>query len=157
LNASPQLQIKKSKMAITVLLGAQWGDEGKGRITDALASNADVVARFNGGDNAGHSVTIGTQVVRLHTIPSGIFRADCLCLIGNGVVLNPRTLLKEMAEVERAADITVSPKRMKISEASAPLNVVSVSPTWTKPRAPVCARAACTTRSASAMPSTSTW
>ncbi|MCL5997782.1 MAG: adenylosuccinate synthase [Chloroflexi bacterium] len=105
-------------MAISVLLGAQWGDEGKGRITDALAAHADVVARFNGGDNAGHSVTIGTQVVRLHTIPSGIFRADCLCVIGNGVVLNPRTLLKEMAEVERATGITISPARMKISEAA---------------------------------------
>ena len=105
-------------MAISVLLGAQWGDEGKGRITDALAAHADVVARFNGGDNAGHSVTIGTQVVRLHTIPSGIFRADCLCVIGNGVVLNPCTLMKEMAEVESVTGITVSPARMKISEAA---------------------------------------
>jgi adenylosuccinate synthase len=105
-------------MAITVLLGAQWGDEGKGRITDALAAQADVVARFNGGDNAGHSITIGSQVVRLHSIPSGIFRADCLCLIGNGVVLNPRTLLKEMAELERTVNVKVTPERMKISEAT---------------------------------------
>ncbi|NJM42300.1 MAG: hypothetical protein HC853_16960 [Anaerolineae bacterium] len=65
-------------MSITVLLGAQWGDEGKGRITDALASEADVVARFNGGDNAGHSITIDKQVVKLHLIPSGIFRPDVL-------------------------------------------------------------------------------
>jgi adenylosuccinate synthase len=105
-------------MSITVLLGAQWGDEGKGRITDALASQADVVARYNGGDNAGHSITIGSQVVRLHSIPSGIFRAECLCVIGNGVVLNPRTLLKEMADIERATGITVTPARMRISEAA---------------------------------------
>src|SRR5690242_12849833 len=105
-------------MAITVLLGAQWGDEGKGRITDALAARADIVARFNGGDNAGHSITIGSQVVRLHSVPSGIFRADCLCLIGNGVVLNPRTLLKEMTEIERLVGVKVTPDRMKISEAT---------------------------------------
>lgn len=105
-------------MAITVLLGAQWGDEGKGRITDALASNADVVARYNGGDNAGHSITIGSQVVRLHNIPSGIFHPKCLCLIGNGVVLNPRNLVKEMADLERITGTTVTAERLKISEAT---------------------------------------
>jgi len=77
-------------MSITVLLGAQWGDEGKGRITDALASDADVVARFNGGDNAGHSITIGKQVVKLHLVPSGIFRDTCLNVIGNGPVVFKR-------------------------------------------------------------------
>ncbi len=102
-------------MSITVLLGAQWGDEGKGRITDALAAQAEVVARFNGGDNAGHSITIGAQVVRLHQVPSGIFRAGCLNIIGNGVVLNPRNLLKEMAEIE-AAGVSVTPDRLRISE-----------------------------------------
>ena len=85
-------------MPITVLLGAQWGDEGKGRITDALAGDADIVARFNGGDNAGHSITIGTQVVKLHLIPSGIFRPELVNVIGNGVVFNPLNLLKEIAE-----------------------------------------------------------
>ncbi len=104
-------------MSITVLLGAQWGDEGKGRITDALAHDADVVARFNGGDNAGHSITIGAQVVKLHLVPSGIFRDRCLNVIGNGVVLNPRNLLKEMAEI-RTAGIEVSPERLKISQAA---------------------------------------
>lgn len=102
-------------MSITVLLGAQWGDEGKGRITDALAADAEVVARFNGGDNAGHSITIGSRVVRLHQVPSGIFRAGCLNIIGNGVVLNPRNLLKEMAEIE-AAGASVTPDRLRISE-----------------------------------------
>jgi adenylosuccinate synthase len=104
-------------MTITVLLGAQWGDEGKGRITDALAGNADVVARFNGGDNAGHSITIGTQVVKLHLIPSGIFRPAILNVVGNGVVFNPRNLLKEMAEVA-AAGVAISPTNLKISEAA---------------------------------------
>lgn len=108
----------KSTMAITVLLGAQWGDEGKGRITDALAASADIVARYNGGDNAGHSITIGSQVVRLHSVPSGIFRPECLCLIGNGVVLNPLSLLKEMADIERLTGIRVTSERMKISEAT---------------------------------------
>lgn len=105
-------------MPITVLLGAQWGDEGKGRITDALAAQADIVARFNGGDNAGHSITIGAQVVRLHSVPSGIFRSDCLCIIGNGVVLNPRSILKEIAEIEHLTGIIVNPARLQISEAT---------------------------------------
>jgi adenylosuccinate synthase len=104
-------------MSITVLLGAQWGDEGKGRITDALASEADVVARFNGGDNAGHSITIGKQVVKLHLIPSGIFRPEVLNVVGNGAVFNPRNLLKEMAEVS-AAGIAISPTNLKLSEAA---------------------------------------
>jgi adenylosuccinate synthase len=104
-------------MSITVLLGAQWGDEGKGRITDALAAEADVVARFNGGDNAGHSITIGKQVVKLHLIPSGIFRPDVLNVVGNGVVFNPRNLLKEIAEVH-AAGIAISPTNLKLSEAA---------------------------------------
>jgi adenylosuccinate synthase len=104
-------------MSITVLLGAQWGDEGKGRIVDALASDADIVARFNGGDNAGHSITIGDRVVKLHLVPSGIFRERCLNLVGNGVVMNPRNLLKEMAEI-RAAGFEVSPARLKISQAA---------------------------------------
>jgi adenylosuccinate synthase len=104
-------------MAITVLLGAQWGDEGKGRIVDALAQDADIVARFNGGDNAGHSITIGSQVVKLHLVPSGIFRDTCLNVLGNGVVLNPRNLLKEMAEI-RAAGIEVTPRRLRISQSA---------------------------------------
>ena len=104
-------------MPITVLLGAQWGDEGKGRITDALAGDADIVARFNGGDNAGHSITIGTQVVKLHLIPSGIFRPQLINVIGNGVVFNPLNLVKEMAEV-RAAQVAISPDNLKLSEAA---------------------------------------
>ena len=104
-------------MSITVLLGAQWGDEGKGRITDALAANADIVARFNGGDNAGHTITIGPRVFKLHLLPAGVFRERCLNIIGNGVVLNPRNFLKERDEII-AAGYPITPKNMQISEAA---------------------------------------
>lgn len=104
-------------MSITVLLGAQWGDEGKGRITDALAADADVVARFNGGDNAGHTITIGRNVFKLHLLPAGIFRERCLNIIGNGVVLNPINFLKERDEIV-AAGFPVTPANLQISEAA---------------------------------------
>jgi adenylosuccinate synthase len=104
-------------MAITVLIGAQWGDEGKGRVVDWLARDAQIVARYNGGDNAGHSITIGNKVIRLHLIPSGIFYPQVLCLLGSGMVINPKNLLREMDEV-RAAGYEVSPARMKISESA---------------------------------------
>jgi adenylosuccinate synthase len=104
-------------MPITVLLGAQWGDEGKGRITDALAADADIVARFNGGDNAGHTITIGPSVFKLHLLPAGIFRERCLNVIGNGVVLNPINFLKERDEIA-AAGFSVTPDNLQISEAA---------------------------------------
>ena len=104
-------------MPITVLLGAQWGDEGKGRITDALAADADIVARFNGGDNAGHTITIGSSVFKLHLLPAGIFRERCLNVIGNGVVLNPINFLKERDEI-MAAGFPVTPDNLQISEAA---------------------------------------
>jgi len=83
-------------MPVTVVVGAQWGDEGKGKITDRLAGQADVVARYQGGDNAGHTVVRGQQVFRLHQIPSGILSPHTLCILGGGMVINPRTLLQEM-------------------------------------------------------------
>ena len=84
---------------IDVLLGLQWGDEGKGKIVDFLASNYDVIARFQGGPNAGHTLYVnGTKIV-LHTIPSGIFQSHCLNLIGNGVVIDPVTLQKEIEQI----------------------------------------------------------
>jgi adenylosuccinate synthase len=104
-------------MSISVLLGAQWGDEGKGRIVDALAHEIDIVARYNGGDNAGHSITIGDRVIKLHLLPSGIFRPDIVNIIGNGVVMNPRNLLKEIAEV-RAQGVAISPQNLRISQAA---------------------------------------
>lgn len=83
-------------MKVDVILGLQWGDEGKGKIVDFLADKYEIIARFQGGPNAGHTLVInGTKRV-LHTIPSGIFRKDCMNLIGNGVVIDPITLLKEI-------------------------------------------------------------
>jgi adenylosuccinate synthase len=89
-------------MPNTVLIGAQWGDEGKGKIIDVLAEDVDIVVRFQGGNNAGHTVKIGNEKYVLHLIPSGILRDRQQCVIGNGLVVNPRALLDEIAEVERA-------------------------------------------------------
>jgi adenylosuccinate synthase len=83
-----------------VVLGTQWGDEGKGKIVDLLTDQAAAVARFQGGHNAGHTLVIGGEKTVLHLIPSGILREGVTCLIGNGVVLAPDALLKEMAELE---------------------------------------------------------
>ena len=90
-------------MAVDVLLGLQWGDEGKGKIVDFLASNYDMVARFQGGPNAGHTLKFDGQKFVLHTIPSGIFREGLLNLIGNGVVVDPVILEKEIRNVEKMA------------------------------------------------------
>lgn len=86
-------------MKVDVLLGLQWGDEGKGKIVDCLAHNYDVVARFQGGPNAGHTLVIDDQKHVLHTIPSGIFLEKVQNVIGNGVVIDPATLLKEINQV----------------------------------------------------------
>ncbi len=87
-------------MAITVLIGTQWGDEGKGKIIDVLTENADLVVRFQGGNNAGHTVEIGKEKFILHLVPSGIFRPKALCVIGNGVVVDPQILVKEIKSLE---------------------------------------------------------
>ncbi len=84
-----------------VVLGAQWGDEGKGRIVDHLASGAQVVVRYQGGHNAGHTVVVGERTLKLHQIPSGIVRPGVLCVIGNGTVVEPLSLVAEMDEVAR--------------------------------------------------------
>ncbi len=89
-------------MPNTVLIGAQWGDEGKGKIIDVLASQVDIVVRYQGGNNAGHTVKIGDEHYVLHLIPSGILRDEQVCVIGNGLVVNPAALLDEVAEVEAA-------------------------------------------------------
>jgi adenylosuccinate synthase len=101
-------------MALNIIVGTQWGDEGKGHITDLLADEASIVARYSGGDNAGHTVTIGARTFRLHLVPSGIAQARTTCLIGNGVVLNPAVLLRELDQLA-AQGIDVSPARLKIS------------------------------------------
>src|SRR6266850_255157 len=83
-------------MANTILVGAQWGDEGKGKIIDVLTNDADVVVRTQGGNNAGHTVYIGQQKYVLHLIPSGILRKGKACVIGNGVVIDPVSLVGEI-------------------------------------------------------------
>jgi adenylosuccinate synthase len=89
-----------------VLIGTQWGDEGKGKIVDLLTADADAVVRFQGGHNAGHTLVIGGERTVLHLIPSGVLRPGVRCLIGNGVVVSPEALLKEIAELDgRGVDI----------------------------------------------------
>ncbi len=87
-------------MPNTVLVGAQWGDEGKGKIIDVLAEDVDLVVRFQGGNNAGHTVKVGDKKYVLHLVPSGILRAEQKCIIGNGMVVDPVALLSEIAEIE---------------------------------------------------------
>ena len=84
-----------------VVLGTQWGDEGKGKIVDLLTAKADAVVRFQGGHNAGHTLVINGKKTVLHLIPSGFLHDGVACLIGNGVVLSPEALLKEMAGLEQ--------------------------------------------------------
>ena len=88
-------------MSVTVLVGSQWGDEGKGKIVDILSENYKVVARYQGGANAGHTVEIGDKKYVLHLIPSGILRDDVTCVIGNGVVIDPVALLEEIELLEK--------------------------------------------------------
>lgn len=83
-------------MQTVVVVGLQWGDEGKGKITDLLTADAHVVVRYQGGNNAGHTVVVGDQEFKLHLIPSGILYPGTLCVLGNGVVINPKVLLEEM-------------------------------------------------------------
>ena len=84
-------------MPATVVVGLQWGDEGKGKTTDLLAESVDLVVRYQGGDNAGHTVVLGDEVFKLHLVPSGVLHPHITPVIGNGVVVNPRTLIDEMA------------------------------------------------------------
>ena len=89
-------------MSVTAVVGAQWGDEGKGRIVDFLAQNVDMVIRFQGGDNAGHTVVNEHGIFRLHLVPSGIFNPNTACIVGPGTVVHPPALLDEMAELMAA-------------------------------------------------------
>ncbi|MEN8213803.1 MAG: adenylosuccinate synthase [Pseudomonadota bacterium] len=101
-----------------VIIGTQWGDEGKGKIVDLLTDKASAVVRFQGGHNAGHTLVIDGRKTVLHLIPSGVLRENVLCLIGNGVVLSPEALLRELAELEEAG--VSARERIRISE-SCPL------------------------------------
>ncbi|MBT8369523.1 MAG: adenylosuccinate synthase [Deltaproteobacteria bacterium] len=101
-------------MANAVIVGTQWGDEGKGKIVDLLAENADLVVRFQGGNNAGHTMVVGGEQFICHLIPSGILQ-DKTCLIGNGVVIDPAVLLKEIDDLSHRG-INVTPQKLRISE-----------------------------------------
>ncbi len=87
-------------MSVTVIVGSQWGDEGKGKIVDILSERFDIVVRYQGGANAGHTVEVGDKKFILHLIPSGILRENVMCVIGNGVVIDPKALLEEIALLE---------------------------------------------------------
>jgi adenylosuccinate synthase len=87
-------------LTATVVLGLAWGDEGKGRVCDALASDVDYVSRYSGGNNAGHTVRVGKEEFKLHLVPSGIVREGVVCTIGNGVVVNPEVLVEEVEALE---------------------------------------------------------
>lgn len=102
-------------MPVTIILGAQWGDEGKGRVVDTFAAQVDVVARYSGGDNAGHTVYVGDDIFKLHLIPSGILHQQAACVLGNGMVINPVNLLKEMDRLSEMG-VDVSPERLLISD-----------------------------------------
>ena len=101
-----------------IVLGTQWGDEGKGKVADLLTSKANIVVRSQGGNNAGHTLVVGDKKVVVRLVPSGILHKDCLCLIGSGVVVNPGALFEEIEELNRAGVESVE-QRIKVSGASA--------------------------------------
>ena len=103
-------------MAVSAVLGAQWGDEGKGKIVDVLARDADIVARFSGGNNAGHTVITEKGEFKFHLLPSGVVWPHSLNVIGNGVVVDPDVLLTEIAGLKQR-DISIE-KRLIVSERS---------------------------------------
>ncbi|MGN0027273.1 MAG: adenylosuccinate synthase [Clostridium sp.] len=102
-------------MSAFVVLGAQWGDEGKGKMTDYLAEEAEVIVRFQGGNNAGHTVEVGEKQYKLHLIPSGILHDNKLNIIGNGVVVDPKALFTEIDYLE-AEGVKVTPSKLIISD-----------------------------------------
>ena len=102
-------------MANVVVVGAQWGDEGKGKIVDWLSSRADVICRFQGGHNAGHTLVVDGAVFKLNALPSGVVRGGKLSVIGNGVVLDPWHLVQEI-ETIREQGVTISPETLMIAE-----------------------------------------
>ncbi len=99
---------------IIVIIGAQWGDEGKGKVVDLLADRFDVVARYQGGHNAGHSVYVGDKAFVLRLLPSGIIHEDKTCVLGNGMVIDPKAFFEEVDQIA-AQGIDVSPQRLKVS------------------------------------------
>src|SRR3954467_4083487 len=99
---------------IIVIIGAQWGDEGKGKVVDLLADRFDVVSRYQGGHNAGHSVYVGDKAFVLRLLPSGIIHPDKTCVLGNGMVIDPKAFFEEIDQIQ-AKGISVTPDRLKVS------------------------------------------
>ena len=104
-------------MTVRIIVGTQWGDEGKGKITDILAADTDIVVRYQGGNNAGHTVIADGEIFKLHLIPSGILFPETVCVIGNGVVVDPEVLLEEI-EMLRGRGVKVTPDNLRISSAA---------------------------------------
>src|SRR5262245_18629073 len=102
-------------MANVVVVGSQWGDEGKGKIVDWLTEQADIVVRFQGGHNAGHTLVVGGQTYKLSLLPSGVVRPNKLSVIGNGVVLDPHALIEEIERL-REQRVTVNRDNLRIAE-----------------------------------------
>src|SRR6187431_1409770 len=105
-------------MANVVVVGAQWGDEGKGKIVDWLSARADVVVRFQGGHNAGHTLVIDGVTYKLSLLPSGVVRPGKLSVLGNGVVIDPWALIEEIDQI-RAKGVAVTPETLVIAENAA--------------------------------------
>ncbi len=101
-------------MAVKVIVGSQWGDEGKGKITDILAENMNLVVRYQGGNNAGHTVVVGDKTFKLHLIPSGVLYKHCCCVIANGVVIDPEVFFQEIDTLKKQG-IEVTSNQLKVS------------------------------------------
>lgn len=104
---------KKINMII-VIIGAQWGDEGKGKVVDLLADRFDIVSRYQGGHNAGHSVYVGDRAFVLRLLPSGIIHSDKICVLGNGMVIDPKAFFEEVDQIQEKG-VNVTPERLKVS------------------------------------------
>ena len=102
-------------MANVVVVGSQWGDEGKGKIVDWLSEQADIVVRFQGGHNAGHTLVIDGSTYKLSLLPSGVVREGKLSVIGNGVVIDPQAFVDEIAQLKKQG-IVVTPATLRIAE-----------------------------------------
>jgi adenylosuccinate synthase len=101
-------------MPAYIIVGAQWGDEGKGRVADWYAAQADIVARYSGGNNAGHTVRVGDDTFKLHLIPSGVLHEDTVCVMGNGMAINPLVLVEELQALDRRG-VDIDPDRLRLS------------------------------------------
>ena len=99
---------------VIVIIGAQWGDEGKGKVVDLLADRFEIVSRYQGGHNAGHSVYVGEKAFVLRLLPSGIIHEDKICVLGNGMVIDPKAFFSEVDELI-AKGVSITPERVKIS------------------------------------------